>query len=216
MSDCRNEFPGSPGQSSTNQVPAGRAAGTNVAAKADDQALKRVLPEVKLVEMEYRRRDLQEKAALRESFQMGERQAFLAHLAQQRGDEMRAQGFTERNFESLRRGKVPHGYNVHHIKPLDDGGDNRFENLVLMRAHPDHEAIHRYLDPQLKGLEVGQTRKVTLPEMAPGAYRGRISEFEAANQASRGEAANQASRGEAALQPRSPVLQAQRRAGRER
>jgi len=137
-----------------------------------EQALQRALPGVPVVAFEYRRRDFAEKAALRESFQMGERQAFLAHLVAERAAEMRAQGFTERNLESLRRGKVPHGYNVHHIKPLDDGGDNRFDNLVLMRAHPTHEAIHRYLDPQLRGLEIGQARQVELPMPAAGTYRG--------------------------------------------
>jgi hypothetical protein len=140
--------------------------------QSPQQALQRSLPDVPVVAFDYRRRDLAEKAALRESFQMGERQAFLTHLVEERSGELRAQGFTERNFESLRRGKVPHGYNVHHIKPLDDGGDNRFDNLVLLRAHPTHEAIHRYLDPQLKGLEVGHSRQVDLPMPSPGAYRG--------------------------------------------
>ncbi len=145
-------------------------------ALAPDNSLRRVLPDVPVVAMDYQRRGLAEKAALRESFQMGERQAFLTHLVNQRADDLRAKGFTERNFESLRRGKVPHGYNVHHIRPLDDGGDNRFENLVLLRAHPEHEAIHRYLDPQLRGLEVGQTRRVSLPQPEPGALRSREAE----------------------------------------
>jgi hypothetical protein len=129
------------------------------------------LPDVPVVEMVYRRRGKAERAALREAFDTEERQAFLRHLLTERSEELRAKGFTERNFESLRRGKVPHGYNVHHIKPLDDGGDNRFDNLVLMRAHPEHEAIHRYLDPQLKGLEAGQSRTVALPLPEAGAYR---------------------------------------------
>lgn len=137
-----------------------------------EQALKKSLPDVPVVAFEYRRRGMVEKAALRESFHTGDRQAFLSHLLQERGGDLQAQGFTERNLESLRRGKVPHGYNVHHIKPLDDGGDNRFDNLVLLKAHPNHEAIHRYLDPQLKGLQVGQARQVSLPMPAAGAYRG--------------------------------------------
>jgi len=141
-----------------------------------DQALKQVLPDVPVVSFDYHRRGAAEKAALRESFQMGDRQAFLTHLLQDRAADLRAQGFTERNLESLRRGKVPHGFNVHHIKPLDDGGDNRFDNLVLMRAHPNHEAIHRYLDPQLKGLQIGQSRQVSLPMPPAGAYRGQESE----------------------------------------
>jgi hypothetical protein len=129
------------------------------------------LPDVPVVEMVYRRRGKAERAALREAFDTEGRQAFLRHLLTERSADLRARGFTERNFESLRRGKVPHGYNVHHIKPLDDGGDNRFDNLVLLRAHPEHEAIHRYLDPQLKGLEPGQARAVKLPQPEAGAYR---------------------------------------------
>lgn len=130
-----------------------------------------VLPDIPVVEMIYTRRSKAERMALREAFDSEERQAFLRHLLTERSAELRARGFTERNLESLRFGKVPHGYNVHHIKPLDDGGDNRFDNLVLMRAHPEHEAIHRYLDPQLKGLDRGQSRTVRLPMPEAGAYR---------------------------------------------
>ncbi len=135
------------------------------------QRLAAVLPDVPVVEMVYHRRAKAERLALREAFDTERRQAFLRHLLTERGAELKARGFTERNFESLRFGKVPHGYNVHHIKPLDDGGDNRFDNLVLMRAHPEHEAIHRHLDPQLKGLEAGQSRTVRLAMPEAGAYR---------------------------------------------
>ena len=130
-----------------------------------------VLPDIPVVEMVYTRRSQAERAALREAFDTEGRQAFLRHLLTERSAELRARGFTDRNLESLRFGKVPHGYNVHHIKPLDDGGDNGFDNLVLLRAHPEHEAIHRYLDPQLKGLERGQSRTVRLPMPEAGAYR---------------------------------------------
>jgi hypothetical protein len=135
------------------------------------QALAAALPDIPVVDMVYHRRDKAGRAALREAFDTEDRQAFLRHLLTERSDDLRARGFTERNFESLRRGKVPHGYNVHHIKPIDDGGDNRFDNLVLMRAHPEHEAIHRHLDPQLKGLEAGQARTVQLAMPEAGAYR---------------------------------------------
>ncbi|HMA51887.1 MAG TPA: HNH endonuclease signature motif containing protein [Magnetospirillaceae bacterium] len=135
------------------------------------QGLAAALPDVPVVDMVYSRREKAERAALREAFDTEGRQAFLRHLLTERSAELKAKGFTERNFESLRYGKVPHGYNVHHIKPLDDGGDNRFDNLVLLRAHPEHESIHRYLDPQLKGLEVGQSRTVRLPLPEAGAYR---------------------------------------------
>lgn len=130
-----------------------------------------VLPDIPVVDMVYTRRAKSEHRALRDAFDSEGRQAFLRHLLVEKSAELRARGFTERNLESLRFGKVPHGYNVHHIKPLDDGGDNRFDNLVLMRAHPEHESIHRYLDPQLKGLERGESRTVRLPLPEAGAYR---------------------------------------------
>src|ERR1700741_2233826 len=113
------------------------------------QSLSAVLPDVPVVDFTYRRRDKAEAETLRHAFHHEDRKAFLTHLLTDKSGEMRAKGFTERNMESLRRGKVPHGYNVHHIKPLDDGGDNRFDNLVLLPARPQHEAIHRYLDPQI-------------------------------------------------------------------
>lgn len=138
--------------------------------------LSRALPGVPVVDMVYERRPKAERLALREAFDSEGRQAFLRHLLTERSADLLARGFTERNFESLRRGKVPHGYNVHHIKPLDDGGDNRFDNLVLMRAHPEHEAIHRYLDPQLRGLEAGQARLIRLPLPEAGAYRREVTQ----------------------------------------
>jgi|SRR5579859_5484499 len=134
------------------------------------QPLRAVLPDVPLADFVYRRRGKEEAEALRHSFHHEERRAFLSYLLTEKSAEMLAKGFTERNLESLRRGKVPHGYNVHHIKPLDDGGDNRFNNLVLLPARPQHEAIHRYLDPQLKGLERGESRRVRLPMIEAGAY----------------------------------------------
>lgn len=132
--------------------------------------LSAILPDVPLVEMTYRRRDQAEAQALRHSFHHEDRKAFLSYLLAEKSADMRARGFTERNLESLSRGKVPHGYNVHHIKPLDDGGDNRFDNLVLLPARPQHEAIHRYLDPQIRGLERGEARQVRLPMIEAGAY----------------------------------------------
>jgi len=142
------------------------------------QGLAAALPDVPVVEMVYSRRAKAERVALREAFDTEGRQAFLRHLLTERRADLKAKGFTERNLESLRYGKVPHGYNVHHIKPLDDGGDNRFDNLVLLRAHPEHESIHRYLDPQLKGLDNGQSRTVRLPLPEAGAYRREAPEAE--------------------------------------
>lgn len=39
----------------------------------------------------------------------------------------------------MRNGNVPHNYSVHHKLPLDDGGTNSFDNLVLTKNEPYHK-----------------------------------------------------------------------------
>jgi hypothetical protein len=135
-----------------------------------ENALARVLPGVPIVEMAYRRRDRHEKAALRAHFDEEGRGNFLRSLVSTQRDRLLANGLTAANLASLEQGRVPRGYQVHHIRPLDDGGTNDHDNLVLIRAHPEHEAIHRYLDPQIERLAIGESRVVRLPEPSPGLY----------------------------------------------
>lgn len=130
-----------------------------------ERPLQSVLP---IVDFAYRRRDKEEKAALRAEFHWGGRQSFLKALVHRQGDDLRRAGFTEQSLACLARGRAPRGFQVHHIRPLDDGGTNDYANLVLIRAHPEHEAIHRYLDPQIQNLVVGETRMVRLPQPAAG------------------------------------------------
>jgi hypothetical protein len=133
-----------------------------------EQALARDLPGVAIVEMSYRRRDRAERRALRDHFDEEVRGNFLRHLAETQGGRLLRSGLTPANLESMTQGRAPRGYQVHHIRPLDDGGTNDFGNLVLIRAHPEHEAVHRYLDPQIATLAVGQARMVRLPAVTPG------------------------------------------------
>lgn len=124
---------------------------------------------MEVVDFVYHRRPKAEKAALRNQFDQEIRRDFLKSLAQRRVD-LAAAGFSQQQVATLARGHVPHGYQVHHIRPLDDGGTNDFSNLVLIRAHPDHEAIHRVLDPQIQSLAVGESRTVRMPMVTPGIY----------------------------------------------
>jgi hypothetical protein len=130
-----------------------------------------VLANVPIVDFRYQRRDKAERNALRTAFDMEIRQSFLKSLAHRYKQDLQDSGFTSQNIRSLARGYVPRGYQVHHILPLDDGGTNDFSNLVLIRAHPEHEAVHQYLDPQIQDLEVGDSRSIKLPKVAPGIYR---------------------------------------------
>jgi hypothetical protein len=138
--------------------------------KIAEEALAAALPGIPVVAMTYHRREPEEKQRLREAFDSDVRRSFLQYLARSQRDGPRSRGLTEQNLATLSQGRVPRGYQVHHIRPLDNGGTNDFTNLVLIRAHPEHEAVHRYLDPQIHGLAVGQSRQVRLPVPASGIY----------------------------------------------
>ncbi|CNK50323.1 HNH endonuclease domain-containing protein [Yersinia pseudotuberculosis] len=42
---------------------------------------------------------------------------------------------------TIAKGVVPDGYQVHHKLPLDDSGNNNFDNLVLISTRPEHAAF---------------------------------------------------------------------------
>lgn len=45
----------------------------------------------------------------------------------------------DRGYEN---GKPPHGYEVHHIKPLEKGGKDTPKNLIVIKANK-HREIHK-------------------------------------------------------------------------
>ena len=64
------------------------------------------------------------------------------------------------------QGGVPFGYQVHHRIPLDDGGTNDFDNLILIRDNVEHRSIHGYYNPgelQIKTMSEGEKTQVALP-----------------------------------------------------
>ncbi|MFZ0155775.1 HNH endonuclease [Pseudomonas sp. Hg3Tf] len=43
----------------------------------------------------------------------------------------------------MQMGKLPNReWQVHHVKPLDDGGTNAFDNLTMIKNDPCHTAIN--------------------------------------------------------------------------
>lgn len=63
-------------------------------------------------------------------------------------------------------GKVPTGYQVHHRLPLDDGGTNEHDNLILIRDDVEHRAVHGYYNPgeqRIDRLNYGEAGEVALP-----------------------------------------------------
>ncbi|WP_349677029.1 HNH endonuclease signature motif containing protein [Pseudomonas sp. UBA1879] len=42
----------------------------------------------------------------------------------------------------MQAGKLPNeDWQVHHVKPLDDGGTNSYDNLVLIKNEPYHKVL---------------------------------------------------------------------------
>ncbi|WP_390889761.1 HNH endonuclease signature motif containing protein [Enterobacter sichuanensis] len=63
----------------------------------------------------------------------------------------------------LARGGVPKSWQVHHKLPLDDGGDNSFENLILMKTSPYHQVLNNTQALIIKQLRPGESMDVLWP-----------------------------------------------------
>ncbi len=73
---------------------------------------------------------------------------------------LRQAGLKDVDFQMMRNGKVPTGYQVHHKIPIDDGGENEFSNFVLIKNEPAHKAITNFQIRQVKDLPDGETRTI--------------------------------------------------------
>jgi len=111
----------------------------------------------------YLKRSAPQRTALRREFETRYRSEFLKHLAANERAALEAAGFSATEIDEMARGVRPRGYSVHHKLPLDDGGDNSFANLVLIRESPEHAALTAYQISVTRGLRDGHAREVGFP-----------------------------------------------------
>lgn len=91
-----------------------------------------------------------EVSKLRKAFDSKARKDFLKSITD---DDLAKSQIPKKHWQTVREGKVPKGYQVHHIKPLDDNGTNAVDNLVLIKNSPDHQLVtnhQRYLTGTMK------------------------------------------------------------------
>lgn len=111
----------------------------------------------------YAKRQPEDAHALRSEFNGRVHKAFLRELGTEHPDVLREAGMNDVQIARVASGRVPQGYQVHHILPLDDGGSNSFDNLVLIRTNPDHMLITNHQNLVTQALEPGQTRVLSWP-----------------------------------------------------
>jgi hypothetical protein len=112
----------------------------------------------------YTKRAPAETRVLRNAFNQSGRSDFLQHLAREDNIPMlRDRGLPDAQIRQLENGRVPEGFQVHHKRPLDDGGSNDFDNLVLIRNDPEHKALTNTQNALTRGMQPGETRVVDFP-----------------------------------------------------
>lgn len=120
------------------------------------------LKNVEIRQIQYTKRTDEARQELRKEFNQTTRSDFLKRIA---GDSATASrlkeaGLSDAHIEGMRIGRVPEKWQVHHKLPLDDGGDNTFTNLILIKNDPYHQTITNEQNSLTRGLRVGDTREL--------------------------------------------------------
>ncbi|MGG4491313.1 HNH endonuclease signature motif containing protein [Metabacillus idriensis] len=123
------------------------------------------LKDVKLKEIIYTKRLPEETALLRNQFNSSVRKNFLKGFA---NDPVRVEylieaGLSENDIARMKDGLNPKGWQVHHNRPLDDGGTNDFSNLVLIKNDPFHKAVTNEQNSLTRELLPTESKKIKWP-----------------------------------------------------
>lgn len=123
----------------------------------------------KVYNYDYVKRSAEERTGLREEFDKTVKKDFLINLASTKQDEMLIAGFTQGQIDKMAKGEgIGRDWQVHHHLPLDNNGDNRFENLILIRDAQDHQGITALQNGFSRSMQAGESRNVDfiIPEDA--------------------------------------------------
>lgn len=81
------------------------------------------------------------------------------------------------SLERCKRGKIPRGFDVHHIIPLSGGGSNHVSNFCLIER-----SLHKFInkkcfEPAVRHLKVGETVDIEIPDFPKVALRRDFNGF---------------------------------------
>ena len=120
------------------------------------------LKDVTVKDISYQKRDAEELRTLRKEFDQSVRKEFLKELGTN-PDRLSSAGFSETDILKIKNGRVPDGWQVHHKLPLDDGGTNSYDNLVLIQNEPYHKVITNYQNSIARQMVNGESKVVPWP-----------------------------------------------------
>jgi len=101
-----------------------------------------ILDDIDMQEINYIKRADKDREKLRKEFDSTERENFIKNLAEKHEKELKEAGITDEELLKMKDGLLPSKeWQVHHKLPLDDGGTNAENNLVLIKNHPYHKVI---------------------------------------------------------------------------
>lgn len=126
------------------------------------------LHSLEVKEINYVKRESAEAALMRKEFNNVVRKSFLHQMA---SSSEAAAVFNSSDILKMRQGAVPDGWNVHHKLPLDDSGDNSFDNLALIENEPFHKVLTGMQRQATKGMVPGESRIIPWVMPATSIYR---------------------------------------------
>lgn len=126
------------------------------------------LHNLEVKEINYVKRESAESALMRKEFNNAVRKSFLHQMA---SSSEAAAVFNSSDILKMRQGAVPDGWNVHHKLPLDDSGDNSFDNLALIENEPFHKVLTGMQRQATKGMVPGESRIIPWVMPATSIYQ---------------------------------------------
>lgn len=121
---------------------------------------------VKEKRINYKKRNPKETAKLRKQFNSTEKKKFLKDMTNspEKITKLKEAGLSETEIAKMQDGLNPSKeWQVHHKLPLDDGGTNAMDNLILIKNDPYHKTITNAQNSLTKGLQVGESKIINWP-----------------------------------------------------